>query len=236
MAYQELLELTQRKFLKQLTEFCAKMKVIRPLPRLFCIDYVDRLVVQARKTLLLEKSVAHVQNESLIQCIRPMCEYDEGWHVSDTFMVVQGSIAPFGSYLARVMNIIKRGSLASELTLFQTAEGQQLLSEIEGKALAKSETDLSASYAALRAQYASEFEKDLICTTSKLVSLEKEAMYDLKLCELKNGKVLWLCAKHMQASSAREIRDSKVVDAISTEISRKFLLKINENKSANKST
>ncbi len=40
-AYQELYELTQRKFLKQLAQFCDKMETSRPYPRLFCVDLME---------------------------------------------------------------------------------------------------------------------------------------------------------------------------------------------------
>lgn len=41
-AYQELFELTQRKFLKQLAQFCEKMdSTSKPYPRLFCIDFIE---------------------------------------------------------------------------------------------------------------------------------------------------------------------------------------------------
>lgn len=50
-AYQELFELTQRRFLKQLVQFCEKMDTAKHYPRLLCIDFVERakLKVEFRK-------------------------------------------------------------------------------------------------------------------------------------------------------------------------------------------
>jgi hypothetical protein len=45
-AYQELYELTQRKFLKQLAQFCEKMETSKPYPKLFCIDFLDESKLQ----------------------------------------------------------------------------------------------------------------------------------------------------------------------------------------------
>lgn len=45
-AYQELYELTQRKFLKQLVQISDKMYTSRPCPRLFCIDFIESTKIQ----------------------------------------------------------------------------------------------------------------------------------------------------------------------------------------------
>ena len=260
VAFQELYELTQRKFLKQLSFYCDSMVTNRPYPRLFCIDFVDRQKLRffdkasykksaedsnyrpssgKRETSQQEENSSKEENigsnsvNEMSQCIRPICEFEEGWHLSDTFvhLLNQHRVeSKFNAYLARVLNIIKSGNLANELFIFQTEHGQKLLKKIESSmaaSLNQSGSDSSAassleySYKELRAYYIKELEQGRVYS-----SLEKEqkTILDLKRCEMKNGKTVWLCQKHLEMTSARELSENvKNTSAGESEIDEKFL-------------
>lgn len=62
-AYQELFELTQRKFLKQLAQFCEKMdSTSRPYPRLFCIDFIEASKLKVNAFIIEKKILSIVIN------------------------------------------------------------------------------------------------------------------------------------------------------------------------------
>lgn len=146
-------------------------------------------------------------------CVRAMCEHDEGWHLAESFVPLtqSSSCDPYAAYLARVMNIIKTGSVASETRIFFNDAGRKLIAEIENKAVAVGSNDgggerkdMGESYVALRSFFASEAD---IERAYSLVSARKgSSQLELELCELKNGKRLWLCPAHVQKTNATVIR------------------------------
>lgn len=147
-------------------------------------------------------------------CVRAMCEHDEGWHLAESFVPLtqSSSIDPYAAYLARVMNIIKTGSVASETRIFFNDAGRKLIAEIENKAVVGNSSndgdgerkDMGESYVALRSFFTSEADVE---RAYSLVSARKgSSQLELELCELKNGKRLWLCPAHVQKTNATVIR------------------------------
>jgi hypothetical protein len=217
VAFTELFELTQRKFLKNLTLLGDKMTTLKPYPKLFAIDLIDRQKLEEIKSHKPEfkepseqldsnrpsSSSKHpklvkqptIENEFSL-CLRPMCEYDEGWHLCDTYLVLNDLNSRFCSYLARIMNIIKNGNLANQLQIFLTEQGHKLISDIESKS---AQIELSESYLELRRYFISEYEN------LKVYTPNEEKSIDLKLCELKNGKISWLCPHHIETTNARKV-------------------------------
>ena len=167
VAITEIYELTQRKFLKNLTLLCDKMTNIKPYPKLFAIDLIDKQKLEEIKSLNPTRKFEELKDQQLdgknsnrpklvkqptienefSLCIRPMCEHDEGWHFSNTYLVLTELNSNFCPYLARIMNIIKNSNLANQLQIFLSEQGHKLMSDIESKA---SKIELSESYLELR--------------------------------------------------------------------------------------
>jgi hypothetical protein len=227
-AFQELYELTQRKFLKQIVKYCADMSTPRECPRLFCIDFISLANIPSIEKFKFSSSITYVlrksneedssPNNTYLPCIRVLCEHEEGWHLSDSLIVLPDhlnyifdstALKKTASYLARIVNILKSGSLSSEMQIFLSDEGQQLITKLEKPA---ETVDLSESYTTLREHFINEYFKE-----KRLVVLSKKEEFsdetDLKRCELKNGKVLWLCANHIESTKARVLKDTDISNA-----------------------
>jgi hypothetical protein len=241
-AFQELYELTQRKFLKQVGQYSEKMSTVRPYPRLFCVDYIDFLkidqlnrlkndsgkdkeeerapkveedkVTEAAKAAIEKMRAEKVEAVKLTLCIRPMCEFEEGWHLSDHYLTLENNELPhvYYTYLARIiMNILKNGNLATQLQLFTTPEGQKLMKEIDSKALVATNTEqdvINDSYVELRKRFINENENKKVFSILSDGSNQNDlGKLDLERCELKNGKTMWLCQKHILLTNARPLAD-----------------------------
>lgn len=238
-AYHELYELTQRKFLKQLAKYSSRMQLNIELPRLFCIDYVSESKVKhltksmertsknhsrkqnARKWSIAERVNSTVTadpetstrevKEEFVPCIRVMCEHENEWHPSNLLLVLLEPVSTeYASYLARVMRIVKNGNLAGEIQVLITESGAKLMADLEAKAIAESsggESKLEESYAALRKFYYDCHENKQVLCESGDVNVE------LKRCELKNGRVVWLCEKHILETNARVLNDANKTTA-----------------------
>lgn len=259
VAYQELYELTQRKFLKQISSFSEAMTLKRQCPRLFCLDLVEKTklveLVKVKKAIMRNKYTSADntdpnipstipddivdassvgRNKSLSFCVRPLCEHEEGWHASETFFVIN-SPDSFASYLARIMNILKSGNtIASDLPVYQTESGQLVLEDLE-KLMSKASMEnadsghnnqqlLEAAYKNLRTVYSKEMAMDRIFANSNSIHSAIELNMDLKRCELKNGKQLWLCKKHFEETQAKELFDNESGSDLSeSRINKKFI-------------
>ncbi len=235
VAFQELYELTQRKFLKQLNHFCEEMPSSQSHPRLFCIDLVEKAKGNVKKTLLRKNTLNEsVDNpsfrplsaskdsiQSMDVCLRPMCEHEEGWHLSENYVLFTELTSKSGPYLARMMNILKNGSLANQLLVFQTEQGQKLMSDFEQS---QGNVSLDESYRELRTTYIKKYENRTKVVNESGEVLEDSGKLDLKRCEMKNGKIMWLCKQHISATYARELADSQVSHSTGdSEINKKFL-------------
>ncbi len=229
-AFQELYELTQRKFLTQLTKFCNTMHTVKEYPRLFSIDLIEKHKIDAldqirntsnvisnknnednntepivRRSLIKQKTI---QTE-FIQCIRPLCEHDEGWHFTDSFVPLDTLNTEFCSYLARIMNILKNGSISNNNNIYITENGINLLKEIELKA-SSDEKEVYQSYISLRNFFIEKCDIDFIYTFETFNSneLDSKKKFNLERCELKNHKIVWLCKNHIEKLNAKILTDS----------------------------
>jgi hypothetical protein len=205
VAYQELCELTKRKFLKQLNILCESHSTNMPFPRLFCLDLVPK------SKLLNENNTIENDRPELVECVRTMCEHDEGWHVSETFFTLETNEAKtsLSSYFARIMSIIKNSPLRNELLIFQKEAGKNFLAEMESKAKMR-DNDLASSYKLLREMYINEYQSGKISNVTQSADNYEVNDMDLKRCELKNGKILWLCEKHIKETNGRELSHTVV--------------------------
>ncbi|RNA40888.1 serine threonine- kinase pats1 [Brachionus plicatilis] len=220
-AIQELYELTQRKFLRQLIQFSSLVSTARSYPRLFCIDFIDEDKISKLKFIKNFRSVSigaekidsekpeisedNVLNSKLIPCIRPMCEHEESWHFSDCVVILPELLSIFCPFLVRLITILKNGSSSNELGVFLTDQGNKLFSEME-KSINES-IDLSDSYNSFRNVFISEFEKDRFYSLSWLSGNWNNKPLGLENCELRNAKVLWLCNKHSEQTDAEILSD-----------------------------
>ena len=185
-AFQELFELTQRKFLVKIIKYSSRMTVAAQYPRLFCLD-------------LIETNKLHLNDETEYKiCLRSMCEADEGFHMSDSCAVMSQVSPVFSTYLATILNIIKHGNLANKMNLFLTSQGLDLIKEIESKSLSD-EKALIISYLEMRRFFISENEK------ARVYSLGSE----LQRCQLKNGQILWLCNEHVVKLKGKVLAEAK---------------------------
>ena len=191
-AYKELYELTQRRFLRQLNQFSEKMSTIKANPVLYCIDLVDRQLINKERSGKISNDENTVE---LVPCLKPMCEYEEGWHLSETFTVLPELNTSFCLYLARIMSLLKNGSVSTTMQVFLCEQGKKLLDDIEKVNSNSTSADIKESYISVRKHFVNERE-------------EKNLKLDLKRCELKNGKIMWLCKEHAQITNSKIINDS----------------------------
>lgn len=147
--------------------------------------------------------------------MRVMCEHENGWHVSQMFSILP-SLSPQNCiYLARIMSLIKNnGQLSSEMQIYLSKAGANLLTYIQKKATElvkeneddeEKEKNIIESYIQLRRYFID------VCLKGELISLttESDNKLDLKRCELKNGKTLWLCDKHIAETNARVLSNAE---------------------------
>lgn len=117
------------------------------------------------------------------------------------------------SYLARIMNILKNGNLATQLLMLTSSEGQKYLNLIESNSLNQEQDSIFDSYSALRKKFQTELNEGRVYAVSNENAKEENKEYsssvglDLIRCEIKNGKTLWLCEKHLRAVNARPLTD-----------------------------
>lgn len=226
-AYQEIYELTQRKFLKQLTKYCDKMQTSKEYPRLLCIDQIsvskleeiksknNNKNMNLKRRWSISERVNHnlvvkqktQEDDEILTCVRVLCEHEEGWHPSESLIILPEIIPEYCAYLARIMKIIKTGNLASDLPIFLTSNGEKLISDIENKALSENQK-ISESYISLRNFFINKCENKHAIVS---VDIDDDKDTDLQRCELKNGKILWLCNKHIAETNARILNDANKI-------------------------
>lgn len=185
-------------------------------------DEVDSEADTGRKTETPTEAPIQVE---YLKCLRPMCEFEEGWHLCDSFVLLPELNSLYCIYLARIMNIIRNGNLSNELQIFSANQGIKLIEDIESKATASNTeddtNDINESYASLRKFFITECENKNLKSLHTILKFSKDntnnknraeqssVSIGLERCELKNGKVLWLCKKHLEQSNARVLTDSK---------------------------
>ena len=232
VAYQELYELTQRKFLRRLTYLADSMQIGQTYPRLFCVDFVDSAKYQSLVTFkariwqrMPESQLVNEGESSKKLCLKAMCEHEEGWHMASSLVQLSQVKPKYFSYLLRATKIIKNSSLAGEMLLFSCEEGRQLLNDIDDSN-ETGEKDFDESYKAIRKKFIDQIEQTNLITLveQELVKInapdngepldprkdptKKDFHIGLNYCELKNGRVLWLCDEHAKTTNARILTNS----------------------------
>ncbi len=213
-AFQELYELTQRKFLTEVIKIAGKMQTVRHYPRLFCVDLIEKHKLQALQDINSsnkEKAVSEISSSSTIvtelqPCIRALCEAEDGWHLSSTFVCLKEVKPQLCSYLARVMNILKSGNISNQLNVFSTEQGSQLIKDIENKSAAH-DVDFSESFTQLRQLFIDEFESGNALSFDMFKGGQAKKM-SLERCEMKNHKILWLCKAHVDLLGPKVLNES----------------------------
>lgn len=219
-------ELTQRKFLRQLIQFTSQESATRLYPRLLCIDFIDeekisklKLIRRLRKLaatvepedMIFERAESIEENNlssKLIPCIRPMCEHEESWHFSDCIVILPELLSSYCPFLVRIISILRNGSSSNELGVFLTEQGNKLFNDMEEKSLGES-LDIADSYNNFREFFINEFENDRYFSLSWLSGNSTTKALGLENCELRNGKILWLCKNHIEQTDAEILSDQE---------------------------
>ena len=153
-------------------------------------------------TIELSDQNEAMSNNELVPCIRTLCEAEDGWHLSTTIVPIK-EISSFCSYLSRIMRILKNGNISNQMNIFSTDQGSKLIKEIEDKSLSD-EKDVCLSYFSLRNHFLSflsnSFEQEN--------EVKQTEFLELKRCELKNHKIVWLCDRHITSLNPTILKDS----------------------------
>ncbi|KAK3098126.1 hypothetical protein FSP39_016400 [Pinctada imbricata] len=217
-SFQEVLEITQRQFLRQCIQFADSMNVAH-YPRLVVVDILhDKPLTKKLSTTekreeensecpteqaeepVVEDTPLESGGKKNKMCFRLLCEHEEGWHEVDTTIPfpslttededewLQG-IAP---YAARVLAVLKYTNLP--LLCINTPQGKQLQQKYESVLTDGQEknADFKDAYTKAR-ETVMEQDKDRTCG-------------GLRRCHLLNGKVRWLCEKHSQETGSKTER------------------------------
>jgi hypothetical protein len=234
-AYMEMFEFTQRTFLNQI----IRLKMNIQMPRLICIDFIANTESEAdnntsESSLSKVSSLNKVRRTSVDKaqvkinkyktCLRPMCEYDEGWHVVNTYVPFNSLPSEAYLYLFKIMNIVKNGSYSNQLPVFLTKEGDNLMKEIAEKCDQVKAIEMQTSFSKIaefieRNEILSSKTVD-ISNNNKNNTISNSKDFGIKQCELKNGKRLWLCNEHIEFTEARLINEEKTTkdDNVNDEI------------------
>lgn len=145
-------------------------------------------------------------SSKLIPCIRPMCEHEELWHFSDCIVILPELFSSYCLFLVRIISILRNGNSSNELGVFLTDAGNKLLNDMEEKSLGES-LDLGESYNSFRNFFINEYENDRYFSLSWLSENTTSKPLGLENCELRNGKILWLCKKHIEQTDAEILTD-----------------------------
>ncbi|KAL5004316.1 hypothetical protein ScPMuIL_017772 [Solemya velum] len=200
LSFQELFELAQRKFLRQIINY-ADAQDMEPYPRLFLVDFVKEESKpedeedadstdgknQGQIKLLNMKRMSELFKgfKSKLFCTYILCEHEEGWHSCDNAILLPRDtwnvyLEKFAPYLARIMAIMKY-SKHQLLSCMGEEEGQQYIKWLEECPQANV-SDFQQIYHELRRE---------------IVELDsRKTKGQLARCHLPNGKTIWLCEKH----------------------------------------
>ncbi len=249
--------MTQRKFLKKLYQISEKFSLSRDFPRLLCIDYIEKSKLEDLSNNIRSNFKNSEQNENeeikkgfslnnqktlsevlesnnksnFVTCIRPMCEFDEGWHLSNRCVPLNDFQQVYCSYLARLVNIVKNGNLSNQLKIFLNDQGRKLIEEIENKST-NTENDFLDSYQSFCKCFIDKIENNnvLLSDLSENVEIDdqNEQLYGLERCELKNGKSVWLCKNHIISTNAKVVKDLKMTIKTNDRLTNQMLKDIEE--------
>lgn len=200
-AYTELIELTQRKFLRQMAIFTDTASS-RPFPRLFTLDFDS-----------------DSSSSSTRFCLRALCECDSGWHTtgsSISYELLTDIPDTHYAYLIRILSLVKHSTM--NLNILRSSKTfEDVLTYIEdnledlGKKAASGTRsrqldqmfNFRESYNAVKMYVISKLVSnesarrsgggngsDEVDNPNRIESLQ------LSRCAMPSGKVAWLCDEH----------------------------------------
>ncbi|XP_021360647.1 uncharacterized protein LOC110455055 [Mizuhopecten yessoensis] len=196
-SFQEMYELAQRKFLRQIASY-ASAQDLGNYPHLFVLDISP---THSKKTNSEEDSTVEldydsVKNKGFWVNAYTMCECEQGWHsVCDPiemrfrFDVVQ--LEEYASYLARI-TMVMRHDPNFALSLYNSKAGQHYLKLIQELAM-KNTNNFQTNYHNLRQLV---FDLDIKGEKGKL-----------NRCRMPSGKTSWLCEKHSKDMKCTVLSD-----------------------------
>ncbi|XP_041374603.1 uncharacterized protein LOC121387519 [Gigantopelta aegis] len=207
LSFQELYELAQRKFLRQVIHYADGQDTPYPYPRLFLVDLVQETTEEdesIKKSKTTEsKMEEQVETKATYKfCVQILCEQDEGWHCCSEAipLPLEPGSSPkekFAPYLTRIMGIAKY-SKKLLLQCMSTQAGQEYLKWLDESPQVAAASDFHQSYHNLR--------QEVIMADSGRV------MGNLARCRLPNGKTTWLCEEHRSRMRVTVLSD-EVVEA-----------------------
>ncbi|CAD5120949.1 DgyrCDS9499 [Dimorphilus gyrociliatus] len=194
----ELLELIQRKFLKNVLSIHDHHSV-RGLPHLPILDLEEG---SENDTVLGYRFVF-------------LCECDEGWHLPENFKSLKWNVSPddektteiiktWSPYLARVYTLLKETDIP--LVALNSNIGSTLLEKITNSCSLFEESDndqFSKAYISLIEKANDETNQAYFCSNEAY----------LKKCQMGFGNKMWLCAKHQKQPRVRVLDGNVNMDS-----------------------
>ncbi|XP_033749498.1 LOW QUALITY PROTEIN: uncharacterized protein LOC117334139 [Pecten maximus] len=198
-SFQEMYELAQRKFLRQIASYASNQD-IGNYPRLFVIDVIQSkkktTITENEEEVERELDFDSVKNKGFMVNVYTMCEHEQGWHsvcdpIEMRFRFSAEQIEEYASYLARI-TMVMRHDPTFTLSLYSTNSGQHYLKMTQELAM-KNTNDFQTSYHNLRQLV---FDLDT-----------KKEKGKLHRCRMPSGKTFWLCEKHCKDMKATILSD-----------------------------
>ncbi|CAH1774243.1 unnamed protein product [Owenia fusiformis] len=192
-AYQELYELAQRKFLRQITMIDPHQTWHKQYPRLFVIDVYNESKSDTN-TIPDEKDIPEM-------CFKFLCEHEGGWHTSkNCFRInlnkesVVDLLELCAPYLARIHMILKHSDVG--LACLDVPAGKLIMETLERHT--GSVNQLNNVYKILR-QHIMHMDGNI----------QANAPYGgLARCQMPwSGKILWLCKEHQEETKSSVTSD-----------------------------
>jgi hypothetical protein len=233
-AYSELFEVTQRRFLRQLASYHNPSK---PFPRLFLIDLIENLtatvppptslpnnrVKSSKRSLKVSYSVDEVSPKI---CLKALCEYEGGWHVtgeSIDYRYLNSIPEAHYAYWLRIMTLVKHSQFTNLNILYHSDTLNNLLSSMDDRLAAMTNdqstnntpsiktpsrhashcvTDLKNSFSVLK-----KFIQRLLPKADKNKNSNYIEHFDLNRCAMPSGKILWLCSEHRKDENIQVLKN-----------------------------
>ncbi|XP_055863720.1 uncharacterized protein LOC106053574 [Biomphalaria glabrata] len=202
LSFQELCELAQRKFVRQISEYIEQLDS-GPYPSIIVIDFSsdtkgqDEFKEVKKKQPYLSASDFHDQKF----CAQLLCEHEEGWHLSGSALPLDDgfgrTIDQYIPYLAR-MTLIAKYSKKIVLNCLTTRNGQMYLKWLEENPSVNA--DFQSSYVSLR---------QVIYNADP-----KYQMAKLERCLMPSGKYTWLCETHRRAARVTVVPRESVTNLL----------------------
>jgi len=200
LAFKELTELAQRKFLRQIAKF-SDTASSRPFPRLFIID------------LILNQDEIIITNKSSRFCFKALCESETGWHFVKNktieYEIISNIPEVHFPYLIRIMSLIKESDLDLGI-LKSSGKLDEIISYLDENLERSNQIQditFKESYNSVKNYL--QLKLEALKSKNKLIdetnnnnnnnyNQNRIDHFKLNRCGLPSGKILWLCDKHSQ--------------------------------------